>query len=152
MRPVTKSEADRDTNMVTTSTHSRNKVFLKTLNIGSKNKIDPLKFYVLSSDNDDISNHDMEMTVVEKEPLILFQAVTPTAFPQTPALKTSNLTASQTKKMTEISNLRNDCENDKKSEVPKNVKVPLNSNLATTLVASQTPDVDNTSSDIIIGK
>ena len=42
------------------------------MNIGSKNKIDPLKFYVLSPDNDGITNTDMEVTEEEKGPPMKF--------------------------------------------------------------------------------
>ncbi len=38
--------------------------------MGSKNKIDPLKFYVLSPDNDGIHTDHMEVTKKENEPLI----------------------------------------------------------------------------------
>ena len=39
--------------------------------MGSKNKNDPLKFYVLSPDNDGILNTNMEVTEEEKEPSIV---------------------------------------------------------------------------------
>ena len=72
MLATNKSESNHNFDTATASTHTKNKVFKKTLNIGSKNKIDPLKFYVLSPDNDGKSNTDMEVTEQKKGPTMKF--------------------------------------------------------------------------------